>query len=248
MARPVKKKRICSLPVYQEFYCSNAEGDKPFIYMPVEEYETIRLLDYFDMDQKQCAKQMGVARTTVQSLYRAARKRLAACLIEGRPLRITGGKYEICQENEDCCHYGQGNRVCLYRKPGGKQMKIAVTYENGQIFQHFGHSSEFKVYTIKDNQVAEAEVIGTDGQGHGALATLLQNHAIDTLICGGIGTGAQNALAAAGITLYGGCSGSADAAVEALLANKLDYNPAVRCNHHGHGDDSGHTCGEHGCH
>lgn len=248
MARPVKKKRICSLPVYQEFYCSNAEGDKPFIYMPVEEYETIRLLDYFDMDQKQCAKQMGVARTTVQSLYRAARKRLAACLIEGRPIRITGGKYEICQENEDCCHYGQGNRVCLYRKPGGTQMKIAVTYENGQIFQHFGHSSEFKVYTIKDDQVAEAEVIGTDGQGHGALATLLQNHAIDTLICGGIGAGAQNALAAAGITLYGGCSGSADAAVEALLANKLDYNPAVRCNHHGHGDDSGHTCGEHGCH
>lgn len=248
MARPVKKKRICSLPVYQEFYCSNAEGDKPFIYMPVEEYETIRLLDYFDMDQKQCAKQMGVARTTVQSLYRAARKRLAACLIEGRPLRITGGKYEICQENEDCCHYGQGNRVCLYRKPGGKQMKIAVTYENGQIFQHFGHSSEFKVYTIKDDQVAEAEVIGTDGQGHGALATLLQNYAIDTLICGGIGAGAQNALAAAGITLYGGCSGSADAAVEALLANKLDYNPAVRCNHHGHGDGSGHTCGEHGCH
>ena len=229
MARPVKKKRICSLPVYQEFYCSNAEGDKPFIYKPVEEYETIRLLDYFDMDQKQCAKQMGVARTTVQSLYRAARKRLAACLIEGRPLRITGGKYEICQENADCCHYGQGNRVCLYRKPGGKQMKIAVTYENGQIFQHFGHSSEFKVYTIKDDQVAEAE-------------------AIDTLICGGIGAGAQNALAAAGITLYGGCSGSADAAVEALLANKLDYNPAVRCNHHGHGDDSGHTCGEHGCH
>lgn len=248
MARPVKKKRICSLPVYQEFYCSNAEGDKPFIYMPVEEYETIRLLDYFDMDQKQCANQMGVARTTVQSLYRAARKRLAACLIEGRPLRITGGKYEICQENADCCHYGQGNRVCLYRKPGGKQMKIAVTYENGQIFQHFGHSSEFKVYTIKDDQVAEAEVIGTDGQGHGALATLLQNQAIDTLICGGIGAGAQNALAAAGITLYGGCSGSADAAVEALLANKLDYNPAVRCNHHGHGDDSGHTCGEHGCH
>ena len=88
----------------------------------------------------------------------------------------------------------------------------------------------------------------TDGQGHGALATLLQNHAIDTLICGGIGAGAQNALAAAGITLYGGCSGSADAAVEALLANKLDYNPTVRCNHHGHGDDNGHTCGEHGCH
>ena len=55
MARPVKKKRICSLPVYQEFYCSNAEGDKPFIYMPVEEYETIRMA-YRNRNKKEVGK------------------------------------------------------------------------------------------------------------------------------------------------------------------------------------------------
>ena len=247
MARPVKKKRICSLPVYQEFYCSNAEGDKPFIYMPVEEYETIRLLDYFDMDQKQCAKQMGVARTTVQSLYRAARKRLAACLIEGRPLRITGGKYEICQENEDCCHYGQGNRVCLYRKPGGKQMKIAVTYENGQIFQHFGHTEAFKIYDVEEGKVVHSEVVDTNGSGHGALAGVLNALNVDILICGGIGGGAQTALAAAGIKLFGGVSGDADEAVNALINETLDYNPEVKCSHHEHNHEEGHACGEHGC-
>ena len=125
-------------------------------------------------------------------------------------------------------------------------MKLAVTYDNGEIFQHFGRTSEFKVYDIEDNQVVKAEVISTNGQGHGALAGILQSHNIDTLICGGIGGGAQNALAAAGIALYGGVSGSADAAVEALLAGNLAYNPAVHCNHHGHGE--GHTCGDHGCH
>ena len=125
-------------------------------------------------------------------------------------------------------------------------MRIAVTYENGQVFQHFGHSEQFKIYEVEDGKVVSSEVIGSDGQGHGALAGLLGNNGIDVLICGGIGGGAQNALAAAGIALYGGVSGSADAAVEALLAGNLAYNPAVHCNHHGHGE--GHTCGDHGCH
>ena len=125
-------------------------------------------------------------------------------------------------------------------------MKIAVTYDNGEIFQHFGKTESFKVYEVEDNQVVSSEVIGSNGTGHGALAGLLSEQGVDVLICGGIGGGAQMALAAAGIKLYGGVSGSADAAVEALLAGNLDYNPAVKCNHHGeHGE--GHTCGEHGC-
>lgn len=251
MARPVKKKKICSLPAFQEFHCLEAMQDMPLIYMPVEEFETIRLMDYFGMDQKECAEQMGVARTTVQSLYQAARKRLAACLIEGRPLKITGGEYELCEEVEDCCHNRHSNSLCPYRKKGSNNMKVAVTYDNGQIFQHFGKTSEFKVFTIEENKVISAEVINTNGQGHGALAGLLQQQDIDTLICGGIGAGAQNALATAGITLYGGCNGAADDAVEALLAGKLDYNPAVHCDHHGHhGHGHGgeeHTCGAHGC-
>lgn len=124
-------------------------------------------------------------------------------------------------------------------------MKIAVTYENGQIFQHFGHTEEFKVYEVEDGKVVKSEVMGSNGSGHGALAGLLFNSGVDVLICGGIGGGAQNALAQAGIKLYGGVSGSADAAVEALLAGELDYNPNVKCNHHDHEHGEGHSCGSH---
>ena len=127
-------------------------------------------------------------------------------------------------------------------------MRIAVTYENGQIFQHFGHTEQFKIYEINDGKIVSSKVIDTTGQGHGALAGLLGTCQVDTLICGGIGGGAQAALVAAGIKLYGGVSGSCDAAVEALLNGDLAFNPNVKCNHHDHNHENGnHTCGSHSC-
>ena len=125
-------------------------------------------------------------------------------------------------------------------------MKIAVTYENGQIFQHFGHTAQFKVYEVTDGKVVNAEVVDTNGSGHGALAGFLSIQGVDTLICGGIGGGAQVALANAGIRLFGGVSGDADAAVAALLDGSLAYNPNVRCNHHDHEHGEGHSCHSHG--
>ena len=127
-------------------------------------------------------------------------------------------------------------------------MKIAVTYENGQIFQHFGHTEQFKLYEAADGKVIHAEVVDTNGSGHGALAGFLMQHGVDTLICGGIGGGAQAALAEAGIKLYGGVSGDADAAVSALLSGNLGHDPNVHCDHHDHKHgEEGHTCGDHGC-
>ena len=125
-------------------------------------------------------------------------------------------------------------------------MRIAVTYENGMIYQHFGHTSEFKIYDAADGKVLSSEVVGTGGQGHGALAGVLKVLNADVLICGGIGGGARMALANAGIRLYGGVSGGADEAVEAFLAGRLDFNPNVRCDHHDHHGE-GHSCGSHGC-
>ena len=78
-------------------------------------------------------------------------------------------------------------------------MKIAVTYENGQIFQHFGHTAQFKLYEVEDGKIVREAVVDTNGSGHGALAGLLAQSGVDTLICGGIGGGAQMALAQAGI-------------------------------------------------
>lgn len=125
-------------------------------------------------------------------------------------------------------------------------MKIAVTYADGLIFQHFGHTQQFKIYEVENGKVVASEVVDTNGSGHGALAGLLSGLKADALICGGIGGGAQTALAEAGIALYGGCSGDADAAVADLLAGSLRFNPNVRCDHHDHHGE-GHSCSDHHC-
>ena len=125
-------------------------------------------------------------------------------------------------------------------------MKIAVTYDNGQVFQHFGHTEAFKIYVIQGGAVTGSEVVPTNGSGHGALAGFLQAHGVNALICGGIGGGAKLALEEAGIALYGGVSGQADQAVEDFLGGKLAYNPGVECQHHH--EEGGHDCGSHGDH
>ena len=125
-------------------------------------------------------------------------------------------------------------------------MKIAVTYENEEIFQHFGHTAQFKVYDVQGSAIVNSEVIDTNGSGHGALAGLLSDLGVDVLICGGIGGGAQMALAQAGIKLYGGVRGNADDAVSACIAGTLSYDPNAKCDHHDHHGQE-HTCGDHGC-
>ena len=131
-------------------------------------------------------------------------------------------------------------------------MKIAVTYENGEVFEHFGHTEQFKVYEIENGEITKATVIRANGSGHGALAGLLAEHGIDVLICGGIGGGAQAALAEQGVALCAGASGNADEAVAAYLRGELK-NTGANCDHHhddghschGHHDD-GHSCHDHG--
>ena len=121
-------------------------------------------------------------------------------------------------------------------------MKIAVTYDNGNIFQHFGKTEFFKVYEVKDGKVVSSEVIGSNGVGHGALAGLLADRAVDVLICGGIGGGAQAALEEAGVELCAGAEGDADRAVEAYLKGEL-VSSGANCDHHHH--EEGHSCGDH---
>ncbi len=126
-------------------------------------------------------------------------------------------------------------------------MRIAVTYENGRIFQHFGHTAQFKIYDVQDGKIVSSQVLDTNGSGHGALAGLLAALQVEALICGGIGGGARMALAQANIRLYGGVSGDADAAAQALAEGRLTFDPDAHCDHHGHHHEEGHACGEQGC-
>ena len=126
-------------------------------------------------------------------------------------------------------------------------MKIAVTYENGEVFQHFGHTENFKIYEAENGTIVNAQVVPTQGSGHGALAGFLAGRKVDVLLCGGIGGGAKSALADAGIELYGGVTGDADDAVRAFLSGTLQYDADVVCARHEHGHEHGHDCGSHGC-
>jgi len=312
------------------------------ILLTLDEYEVIRLVDLEEKTHEQCATQMDISRSTVQEIYENARRKLAACLVYGKPLHITGGNVRICRGQEqqsESCHRAEacdragqditgGNvQICSGQKQrsescdraeacdragqditgrnvqicsgqnqrsescdragtcdragqdgtggttgvgsacgsAGKSgtcctsgltidhkgdiiMRIAVTYENGQIFQHFGHTAQFKIYDVANGEIVRAEVVDTNGSGHGALAGFLMQLGVDALICGGIGGGAQMALAEVGIRLFGGVSGDADAAVNALIAGNLGYNPDVHCDHHDHEHgEGGHSCGSHGC-
>ena len=123
-----------------------------------------------------------------------------------------------------------------------KNMKIAVNYENGMVFQHFGRTEAFKLYEVEDGKIISSSIIGSNGTGHGALAGLLNDKGIDVLICGGIGGGAQAALSERGIELCAGASGDADEAVKAYLRGELE-NTGANCDHHG----EGHSCSEHSC-
>lgn len=250
MPRPQRCRRICEMPQVDCFSPEVGREDDPIL-LTLDEYEVIRLVDLEGKNHGQCAAQMDISRSTVQEIYEGARHKIAACLVYGKRLVITGGNYRVCggREHASCgrCCRCLPEQVQKDKLKGAPIMKIAVTYENGQIFQHFGHTEQFKIYEVADGSVIRTEVVGTEGSGHGALAGFLMQRGVDTLICGGIGGGAKIALANAGISLYGGAKGEADAAVQALLSGNLDYDPDVHCSHHDHAqNEGGHSCGGHG--
>jgi len=253
MARPTRCRRICNEPVYNSFSPDKASLNED-VMLTIDEYETIRLIDLEKLTHEQCARQMDISRTTVTELYETARYKIADSIVSGKRLLISGGHYRICDGTNSCCRKKCGKTayagtITSLKEKGTELMKIAVTYENGEIFQHFGHTEQFKLYTVENGSITQEQIVGTDGNGHGALAGFLQNADVDTLICGGIGAGAQNALQDAGIKLYGGVTGKADDAVYALLNGTLGYNPDVHCDHHDHEHEGkDHHCGSHGCH
>ena len=235
MPRPKKQRNICAYPDYWSFKPDPDESNDTVI-LSLDEFESIRLIDYLHKTQEQCAAQMNISRTSVTAIYYTARNKIASALIEGKRIVISGGDYNI------------KNTVSSDIKTKGSNItRIAVTYENGMIFQHFGKTEQFKLYDIENGKIIDSQVVDTNGQGHGALAGFLKNINADVLICGGIGGGAQMAMQEAGITLYGGNTGSADDAVLAFISNSLVQNDNPTCNHHGHERGEGHACGEHGC-
>ncbi len=219
MPRKQRCRWIEAYPDHWEFSPEETSDEEPLV-MSLDELETIRLLDREGLTQGQCADRMGVARTTVTAIYDSARRKIAEALIDGRRLVIRGGSYKL--NDQGIGELAEKKSTCF---------RIAATYENGEIFQHFGRTEHFKIYDMENGNIVNEEIVDTRGRSHGALAGFLKAAGVDALICGGIGMGARNALDEAEIRFYGGVTGSADSAVKAFIDGNLKFDPNAECEH-----------------
>ena len=221
MPRPVICRRIGQMPAFRVFSPDDAP-EAENIYLSLDEFETLRLIDYEGLKQESCAAKMNISRTTVTAIYESARHKISDALVNGKKVIIAGGYYEFTPtsppEN--------------LREKGDQGLRIAVTYDQGNIFQHFGRTEQFKLYDVENGTISQEQIVDTNGISHGALAGFLQATQADALICGGIGMGAKIALEEAGIQLYPGVSGKADTAAKALAGGSLHYDPDAHCDHH----------------
>ena len=182
--RREKLRRVGIIPEYRGFTPDGlASGEA--IDMTVDELEVLRLCDLEGLNQEAVAKHMGIARATVAAICSRAHRKVANALVNGRALIIEGGNIAYSPIT---------TTTAVWPPKEIGTMRVATTYDNGNIFMHFGRSEQFKIYDIQDGKVLSEQVVGTGGTGHGALAGLLANGGVDTLICGGIGGGAINAL------------------------------------------------------
>ncbi|RGX77804.1 DUF134 domain-containing protein [Collinsella sp. OF03-4AA] len=204
--RREKLRRVGIIPEYRGFTPDGlASGDA--IDMTIDELEVLRLCDLEGLNQEAVAQRMGIARATVAAICSRAHRKVANALVNGRALSIEGGNIAYSPIT---------TTTAAWPAKEVGTMRVATTYDNGNIFMHFGRSEQFKIYDIQDGKVLNEQVVGTGGTGHGALAGLLANGGVDTLICGGIGAGAINALAQAGITVYAGAQAAATLASRPL--------------------------------
>ena len=175
MPRKQRCRWIGGYPDHWEFSPEEVSDKEPVV-LSLDEFETIRLLDREGLTQEQSAERMGIARTTVTAIYESARRKVAEALVDGKRLLIRGGNYRLNDQGaENIIQKGTGN------------MRIAVTYENGEVFQHFGHTEQFKLYDIEDGKIVSEQIVPTNGSGHGALAGFLKAAQVDALICGSAG-------------------------------------------------------------
>ena len=252
MPRPRKCRRVCGMPEIQVFGPADAEQA---VVMTVEEFETIRLIDHLGDTQELCAQQMGVARSTVQSIYNQARRKLAEALVQGKCLRIQGGDYEICERRENCgrhhgCHSCGGRRRKIDGTEEELQMKIAVASEGTQVTGHFGHCANFNIYEVEDQRVTGESSVDNPGHRPGFLPNFLADMGVTVIIAGGIGAHAIEIFADRGVQVVAGASGDAKAAAEAFLRGELKHDgSACHKHHHEHehheGQEHGHNCGGH---
>lgn len=237
MPRPRKCRRVCQLPGAPEFVPVDGAEDAQPIVLTVDEFEAIRLIDGENYSQEQCGGCMCIARATVQQIVDSAHRKIALALVEGRPLKISGGEYCLCAEDAPCCeHCRAGNTV---RGKGGIAMKIVVAAMGNEVAGHFGYCENFRIYEIEGKTIVHEESIPNPGHRPGFLPNFLGDLGASVVIAGGMGENAAGIFAHRKIETILGAKGDARTAVEAYLRGEL-HSDASACHRHEHGHEHGH--------
>ncbi len=246
MPRPIKMRRICG--------CRHAgvHTGAVAIHLSAAEFEALRLSDLEEIPQSSAAERMAVSRGTFQRLLYAGHRKTAFALAANRPLTVDAPDSAVetvqsgCANSDRCRYCYRKLSYTTLHSTGENIMRIAVTSENGQVFQHFGHTPEFSIFEIEDQRIAGMKTESTGDSGHEELVRFLADRQVEILLAGGIGAGAQNALAEANIKLVGGVSGDVVEAVGNYLKGTLHPRCDFQCKGHQHGPTS-HDCAHH-CH
>ena len=224
MARPIIRRRIKIKPKCHLFIPAETNSER--VILSLDEYECIRLIDLESLQQDACAKELNVARTTVQAIYKNARRKIADALINGKQLVIEGGNVYL--NDEEDVYIPKDQRI---------DKRIAVTYQDGFVFSHFGQAQQFKIFDIVENNIKVTTIIDAKDAKRAALVDFLQSNHVDVLICGGIGENAYNLLKNADIEVINGANGEVDNVIKSYLNNTLEIDDNLKCNHP-------HTCTE----
>ena len=234
MPRPRKCRMVCRLPGASEFVPLDGRKDASPIVLTVDEFEALRLIDGEDYSQEQCGEQMHIARATVQQIVDSARKKISFALVEGRPLKILGGEYRLCEGGAarcGCCRAGCGR--CLRNRKEGFAMRIAVAANGNEVSGHFGHCENFWLYDVENQAIVKEESSPNPGHRPGFLPNFLGDHGANVVIAGGMGESAAGIFAHRNIETILGASGDARTAAEAYLRGEL-HSDASACHKHEH--------------
>lgn len=215
MPRPRKCRRVCRLPQTWNFAPMDCEEEREAVILTVDEFEAIRLIDKQGLSQEECGAYMNIARTTVQQIYTNARRKLAEMLVDGRPLRIEGGQYRLCQGLEErlgchgCCRGVEQARRDAAEcggSEGGKTMKIAIPVDDTKkdVCVSFGRAPYFLFKDVQSGAEELLENPAAEAQGGAGLkaAQFLVDNEADVLITIRCGENAAEVLQAAEMTIY----------------------------------------------
>lgn len=247
MPRPKKFRRVCFTPEISEFRpFRNGEPLKveriSELVLTVDELETLRLIDKVGLSQEECSKYMDVGRTTVQAIYKEARRKVAVMLVDGRSLRIEGGDYRLCNGKNH--RWQHACRSCIKYKihneeinRGGKIMKIAVPLEENKksICVSFGRAPYFIFYDVEKKVKEILENPAATSQGGAGLkaAQFILDNGADTLITVRCGENAGEVFAAAELKVYKAQGNDIESNINIVSSGKGVYLDKFHSGFHG---------------